>query len=100
MGAMEIISFSGAVVIGFAVPIQLLEGAHVYRGHAGREAESEGKKDHGLHHESAWVLSLFLFIGYNFMLYGLDLIADGRGERKLQDPLLPNCLRSRPQLLP
>ena len=88
VGAIELISFSGAVIIGFAVPYSSWMKAHVIVDFFTQRLSPGGKRAM----ECATKLSgliLFLFIGVNFILYGLTLMQTGEVSAGLRIPYYP-----------
>jgi len=88
VGAIELISFSGAVVIGFAVPYSSWMRAHVIVDFL-IERLSPGGKTMMEFSTRLVGLVLFLFIGVNFILYGLTLIKTGEVSAGLRIPYYP-----------
>jgi TRAP-type C4-dicarboxylate transport system permease small subunit len=88
VGSMEIISFSGAVVAGFAIPYSSLKKTHIYVDFLKSKLSAR-----------SWILMqaitkaigllLFLFIGYNFILYGLTLMETGEVSPGFRIPYYP-----------
>lgn len=88
IGAIEAICFSGAIVVGFAIPYASWTKAHVY------VDMIEGKLTPGARKGLRIVtrglgLILFLFIGYNFILYSLNLQQTGEVSPGLKIPYYP-----------
>jgi TRAP-type C4-dicarboxylate transport system permease small subunit len=88
VGSMEIISFGGSVVIGFAIPYTSWKRSHVY-------VDMVVNK---LSPGSAMILNgitrlmgmvLFVFVGVNFIVYGLDLIRTGEVSPSFKLPYYP-----------
>ena len=77
VGAMEIISFGGSVVVGFAIPYVLWKRVHVYVDLLVNKL-NPGKKMALNAITRCMGMALFIFIGVNFIVYGLDLIRTGR----------------------
>jgi TRAP-type C4-dicarboxylate transport system permease small subunit len=88
IGAIELICFSGAIVVGFAIPYSSWMKAHVY------VDLLEGKLTKRTRliligiTKSIGIL-LFLFIAYNFILYGLSLKRSGEVSPGLKIPFYP-----------
>jgi TRAP-type C4-dicarboxylate transport system permease small subunit len=72
VGSMEIISFCGSVVIGFAIPYTSWKKAHVYVDFLIVKLGPENRRIMEIITRCMGI-ALFAFIGYNFILYGLDL---------------------------
>lgn len=88
IGAVEIVSFSGAVIIGFALPYSSWMRAHiivdlliVWMSPAGRRAMAFATKLVGF--------TLFLFMGVEFILYGLTLAKTGEVSPSFRIPYYP-----------
>jgi TRAP-type C4-dicarboxylate transport system permease small subunit len=91
VGDLEIISFSGSVVVGFALPYTTLSKAHVavdmIMGKLPRRAEN-------------WLqvftrvvcLALFMWMGWNFFTMSLDMIRVGEVTQVLRLPYYPITL--------
>lgn len=72
VGSMEIISFCGSVVIGFAIPYTSWKKAHVYVDFLIVKLGPDNRRIMEIVTRCMGI-ALFAFIGYNFILYGLDL---------------------------
>jgi TRAP-type C4-dicarboxylate transport system permease small subunit len=81
VGTVEIISFCGAVVIGFAIPYTSWKKAHVYVDFFTMKLSPKNRRVMGI--------VLFAFIGYNFILYGLDLIKTSEVSPSFRLPYYP-----------
>ena len=88
VGSMEIISFCGSVVIGFAIPYTSWKKAHVYVDMLVDKMAASGRKVMDSI-TRCMGMALFLFIGYNFVLYGLDLKATGEVSASFKLPYYP-----------
>jgi TRAP-type C4-dicarboxylate transport system permease small subunit len=71
VGSMEIVSFSGAVVIGFAIPYASWKRACLC-GCAGGKLSPRSRKVLDIVTRCLGI-ALFIFIGIHFIIYGLDL---------------------------
>jgi TRAP-type C4-dicarboxylate transport system permease small subunit len=88
VGSMEVISFCGSVVIGFAIPYTSWKKAHVYvdmlvdkltpKGKAAMDAVTR-----------CMGMALFVFIGANFIVYGRDLLRTGEVSAGFRLPYYP-----------
>ncbi len=88
VGAVELISFSGAVIIGFAVPYSSWMRAHVIVDFLIQRLSPGGRR--AMEFATQLVgLILFLFIGVNFILYGLTLMQTGEVSAGLKIPYYP-----------
>ncbi len=88
VGSIEIISFCGAIVVGFSLPYSSWKKVHVIvdillvkLSPAWKIALQGVTKGIGI--------LLFLFIGINFIIYGLDLIRTGEVSGGLRIPYYP-----------
>ncbi len=88
VGSMEIISFCGSVVIGFAIPYTSWKKAHVYVDMLVDKMSTPGRKVMDCITRCMGI-ALFLFIGYNFVLYGLDLRHTGEVSASFRLPFYP-----------
>jgi TRAP-type C4-dicarboxylate transport system permease small subunit len=88
VGSVELISFSGAVIIGFAVPYSSWMRAHVIVDFLIERLSPRGKRIMDLATKSGGLI-LFLFIGVNFILYGLTLMKTGEVSAGLRIPYYP-----------
>lgn len=88
IGAIELICFSGAIVVGFAIPYSSWMKAHVYVDML--EEKLSKKAQIGLKLVTRLIgILLFLFLGYNFILYGLSLKDSGEVSAGLKIPYYP-----------
>ena len=88
VGGMELICFSGAVVVGFALPYSSWKKAHIFVDFL-MEKLSPGSRTVVQICTRAIGVLLFLFIGYNFILYGLDLMKTGEVSAGFRLPYYP-----------
>jgi TRAP-type C4-dicarboxylate transport system permease small subunit len=88
VGSMEIISFCGSVVIGFAIPYTSWKKAHVYVDMLVDKMSTPGRMVMDSITRCMGI-ALFLFIGYNFVLYGLDLRHTGEVSASFKLPFYP-----------
>ena len=88
LGGFEIISFSGAVAIGFALPYTTLKKSHVLVDFALEMLSQKGKARMETITRIVSIL-LFLWIGSNFFLYGLDLIRNKEVTPMFKMPFYP-----------
>ena len=88
VGTMEIISFCGAVVIGFAVPYSSRKGAHI----------SVDLLTSKVSLRTAWIFKactkfigclFFLFVSYNFIRYSFTLMRTGEVSASFKIPYYP-----------
>jgi TRAP-type C4-dicarboxylate transport system permease small subunit len=88
IGAVELICFSGAVVIGFAIPYASWKRAHVFVDLFERALPPPGRNILYILTRIIGIV-LFLFIGYNFILYGMGLRQTGEVTPGLKLPFYP-----------
>jgi TRAP-type C4-dicarboxylate transport system permease small subunit len=88
IGAVELISFSGAVIIGFAIPYSSWMRAHVIVDLLVERLSPTGKKTMEFATRLAGLV-LFLFMGINFILYGLNLMKTGELSAGFRIPYYP-----------
>lgn len=72
VGSVEIITFCGAVVVGFAIPYTSWKKVHVYVDFLVDKLSPRNRKIVDSITRCMGI-ALFAFIGYNFIIYGLDL---------------------------
>lgn len=72
VGTLEIISFCGSVVVGFAIPYASWVKVHVYVDFLVDKLSPRNRKIMEVITRCMGI-ALFVFIGYNFILYGMDL---------------------------
>lgn len=88
VGTYELVAFSGAVVIGFSVPL-----TSWMRGHVNVDflILRFSQKTRNLIHilTRCLVIGLFLMIGWNLIKYGMDLYKSGEVSPTLQMPFYP-----------
>jgi TRAP-type C4-dicarboxylate transport system permease small subunit len=88
LGSFEIISFSGAVAIGFSLPWTTLMKSHVLVDFALDKLTKKGRARMETITRIVAIL-LFLWIGYNFFDYGLDLIRNKEVTPMFKMPFYP-----------
>lgn len=72
VGTLEIISFCGSVVVGFAIPYASWVKVHVFVDFLVEKLNPRNRKMMEVITRCMGIV-LFLFVSYNFILYGLDL---------------------------
>ncbi|HEY3276969.1 MAG TPA: TRAP transporter small permease [Syntrophorhabdaceae bacterium] len=72
VGTVELISFCGSVVVGFAIPYASWMKVHVYVDILITKLNTRNRMIMSAM-TRVLAIALFIFIGYNFILYGLDL---------------------------
>ena len=88
VGSMEIISFCGSVVVGFAIPYTSWKKAHVYVDMLVEKLSPRNRKVMDVI-TRCMGMALFLFISYNFVQYGLDLKRTGEVSASFRLPYYP-----------
>jgi TRAP-type C4-dicarboxylate transport system permease small subunit len=88
VGTVEIISFSGSVVVGFAIPYVSWKRAHVYVDLIVEKLSPKNKKIMAAITRCMGV-ALFVLIGYNFIVYGRDLLRTGEVSASFKLPYYP-----------
>jgi TRAP-type C4-dicarboxylate transport system permease small subunit len=88
VGTYELVAFSGAVVIGFSVPLTSWVRGHVYVDFL---ILRFSQKTRNILHilTRCLVIWLFLMIGWNLIKYGMDLHKSGEVSLTLQMPFYP-----------
>jgi TRAP-type C4-dicarboxylate transport system permease small subunit len=88
VGTYELVAFSGAVVIGFSVPLTSWVKGHVY---VDFFILRFSQKTRNILHilTRSLVIWLFLMIGWNLIKYGMDLHKSGEVSLTLQMPFYP-----------
>jgi TRAP-type C4-dicarboxylate transport system permease small subunit len=88
VGSVELISFLGAIAIGFALPYTTWTKGHILVDFAQEKLSPKGKRRLLTVTRSAGII-LFLLVGYNFILYGLDLMKSNQTSGAFKLPLYP-----------
>lgn len=88
VGAYELVVFSGAVVIGFAVPFTSWVRGHIYVDFFVSRFSQRIKNIFNIA-TRCLVIWLFLMIGWNLIEYGKDLYKSGEVSLTLQMPFYP-----------
>ncbi|MEJ5359269.1 MAG: TRAP transporter small permease [Desulfobacterales bacterium] len=88
VGTYELVAFSGAVVIGFALPLTSWLRGHIYVDFfTGRLPPAVRRPVHVA--TRALGIALFAVIGWNLFLFGMDLQRSGEVSLTLQLPFYP-----------
>lgn len=87
-GSMEIIQYGGAIVFGFSIPYGTILGAQVIVDLITEKVTKENKRKMEIITRCVGIL-LFLFIAYNFYLYGLDVRKTGERTASFKIPYYP-----------
>ena len=88
IGTMEIISFCGAIVIGFAIPYSSWMKVHIIVDVLTSKLSSKSQAIFMVFTKVIGAL-FFLFVGYNFIRYGLTLIRTGEVSPSFRIPYYP-----------
>lgn len=88
VGTYELVAFSGAVVIGFSVPLTSWLRGHIYVDFL---ISRFSQRVRNMIHITTrcLVIWLFLMIGWNLIRYGMDLQKSGEVSLTLQMPFYP-----------
>jgi len=88
VGTIEIISFCGAVVIGFAIPYSSWMKVHIFVDLLTQKLSPKSKAI--LQSLTKFIgLLFFLFVSYNFIRYGLTLMRTGEVSASFKIPYYP-----------
>jgi TRAP-type C4-dicarboxylate transport system permease small subunit len=88
VGTYELVAFSGAVVIGFAVPLTSWVRGHIYVDFFILRFSKTVRNIFNIATRSL-VIILFFLIGWNLIKYGIDLQKSGEVSLTLQMPFYP-----------
>lgn len=88
VGTYELVAFSGAVVIGFSVPLTSWMKGHVYVDFLILRFSQKTRNLINIL-TRCLVIGLFLMIGWNLIKYGMDLYKSGEVSPTLQMPFYP-----------
>jgi TRAP-type C4-dicarboxylate transport system permease small subunit len=88
IGAIELICFCGAIVVGFSLPYSSWMKAHVYVDFLEQKLSPRARLIMTAVTRLIGIL-LFLFISYNFILYGISLKQTGEVSPGLKLPFYP-----------
>ncbi len=88
LGTYEIVAFSGAVVIGFSVPLTTWMRGHVYVDFLILRFTQKIRNVFNIV-TRCLAIGLFLLIGWNLMKYGVDLLRSGEVSPTLTMPFYP-----------
>jgi len=88
VGTYELVAFSGAVVIGFSLPLTSWLRAHIFVDFL---VLKFSKKVQSIFHVATRCVAILLFMvaGWNLVIYGLDLKKSGEVSSTLQMPFYP-----------
>lgn len=88
VGTYELVAFSGAVVIGFALPFTSWVRGHIYVDFFILKFSQKVRNIFNITTRSL-VIMLFFLIGWNLIKYGIDLQKSGEVSLTLQMPFYP-----------
>jgi TRAP-type C4-dicarboxylate transport system permease small subunit len=88
VGTYELVAFSGAVVIGFAVPLTSWARGHIYVDFFILRFSQKVRNVFNIATRCV-VIVLFFLIGWNLIKYGMDLQKSGEVSLTLQMPFYP-----------
>ncbi len=88
VGTYELVALSGAVVIGFSIPLTSWLRAHIYVDFLILKFSKKVKDLFNIG-TRCLVIALFILIGWNLMKYGMDLQKSGEVSLTLQMPFYP-----------
>ncbi len=87
-GSMELIQYGGSIVFGFSIPFGTLLGAQIIVDIATDKLTPDAKRIVNIITRIVGIL-LFLFIAYNFYLYGIDVRHSGERTASFKVPYYP-----------
>ncbi len=88
VGTYELVAFSGAIVIGFAVPLTSWLRGHIFVDFFILRYSQKTRNIFNIT-TRCLVIVLFLLIGWNLIKYGMDLQKSGEVSLTLQLPFFP-----------
>jgi len=88
VGTYELVAFSGAIVIGFSVPLTSWVRGHIYVDFLILKFSQKVRNVFNIATRCV-VIVLFFLIGWNLIKYGLDLQKSGEVSLTLQMPFYP-----------
>ena len=87
-GTYEMVAYSGAIVIGFSLPLTSWLRGHIFVDFLVQRFDKKVQNIFNLTTRCA-VLALFLLMGWNLMKYGVDLFKSGEVTPTLRLPFYP-----------
>jgi TRAP-type C4-dicarboxylate transport system permease small subunit len=87
-GSMELIQYGGSIVFGFSIPYGTLLGAQIVVDIVTQKFSPGKKRTIDIVTRCIGVL-LFLFVAYNFLLYGIDVRRSGERTASFKVPYYP-----------
>jgi TRAP-type C4-dicarboxylate transport system permease small subunit len=88
VGAYEIVSFCGSVVVGFAMPYTSWKRGHIFVDFVIEKLGPKGKECFRVGTRCLGIV-LFIFVGVNFIRYGFSLLASGEVSPGFKLPYYP-----------
>jgi TRAP-type C4-dicarboxylate transport system permease small subunit len=88
VGTYELVAFSGAIVIGFAVPLTSWVRGHIFVDFFILRFSQKARNIFNIS-TRCLVIVLFFLIGWNLIKYGIDLQKSGEVSLTLQMPFYP-----------
>ncbi len=88
VGTYELVAFSGAVVIGFSMPLTSWVRAHIYVDFFISKYSRRVRNVFNIV-TRCMVIALFILIGWNMIKFGMDLQKSGEVSLTLQMPFYP-----------
>ncbi len=87
-GSMEFIQYGGAIVFGFSIPYGTMLGAQVIVDVITEKLSSRKKRIINILSRCVGII-LFLFVAYNFFVYGIDVQKTGERTASFKIPYYP-----------
>jgi TRAP-type C4-dicarboxylate transport system permease small subunit len=87
-GSMEIIQYGGCIVFGFAIPYATMLGAQVIVDIITEKLSPDNKRIVNIVTRGIGII-IFLFVAYNFALYGIDVMHTGERTASFKIPYYP-----------
>jgi TRAP-type C4-dicarboxylate transport system permease small subunit len=87
-GSMELIQYGGSIVFGFSIPYGTLLGAQIIVDIITEKLGPGRKRAVNIVTRSVGIL-LFLFVAYNFFMYGIDVRRSGERTASFKVPYYP-----------
>lgn len=89
-GSMEIIQYGGSIVFGFSIPYATWLGAQIIVDLMIKKLTPKNQKIFNVITRGVGIV-MFLFIAYNFFMYGLDVKRTGELTASFKIPYYPFC---------
>lgn len=88
VGSLELVTFLGAIAVGFSLPYTSLKRGHVYVDLVIDRLKGKARKAL-LASTRVLAIALFIFVGANFVNYGIGNIQSGEVSPSFRIPLYP-----------